>query len=99
MKFTLPVFYSVDQILGLIKRKIQSQNCKNIYKVGKVEVKLCYTIRSVPYLTHNIINKNFDRLTLLCKIIPQNSKIILALFQLNHINKYPPDYEDLITSL
>ena len=37
---------------------------------------------------HNIINKNFDRLTLPYKIILQNSKINPALFQLNYINKY-----------
>ena len=55
--------------------------------------------RSVPYLTHNVINKNFDRLALLYKIISQNSKTIPGLFQLNHINKILPDYEDLITSL
>ena len=55
---------------------------------GRSQVKLSYTIRSVPYLTHNIINKNFDRLALPYKIISQNSKIIPALFQLNNINKY-----------
>ena len=52
------------------------------------QVNLSYAICSVPYLTHNIINKNFDRLALLYKIISQNSKLIPALFQLNHINKY-----------
>ena len=60
---------------------------------------LCKTIRSDPYLKHNVINKNFDRLALLYKIISQNSKTIPGLFQLNHINKILPDYEDLITSL
>ena len=49
-------------------------------------LKLSYTIRFVPYLTQNTIIKNFDRLALLYKIISQ--KIIPALFQLNHINKY-----------
>ena len=44
---------------------------------------------------HNIINKNFDRLALLYKIL-QNSKIIPALSQHQQIL---PDYEDLITSL
>ena len=44
-------------------------------------------IRCIPYLTHNMINKSFDRLALLCKIISQNLKIIPSLFQLNHINK------------
>ena len=36
------------------------------------QVKLSYTIHSVLFLTHNIINKNFDRLALLYKIISQN---------------------------
>ena len=49
------------------------------------QVKLSYTIRSVPYLTHNR-NKNFGRLALLYKIISQNSKTIPALFQMNHVN-------------
>ena len=48
------------------------------------EVQLSYKIRSVPYLTHNVTNKNFDRLAMLYKNISQNSKII----QLNHISKY-----------
>ena len=52
------------------------------------KVKLSYTIRSIPYLRHNIINKIFDRLALLYKIISQNSKTISALFQPNHISKY-----------
>ena len=52
------------------------------------QVKLFYTIHSVPCLTDNIINKNFGRLALLYKILSQNSKIIPAFFQLNHINKY-----------
>ena len=34
------------------------------------------------------MNKNFDRLALLFKIISQNSKIVSTSFQLNHINKY-----------
>ena len=54
---------------------------------GPSQVKLSYTNRSVPYLTHNVINKNFDILTMLYKIMSQNSKIIPALFQLNH-SKY-----------
>ena len=53
-------------------------------------------IHSVPYLTHNVINKYFDhgvpscfdRLALLCKFIFHNSKAIPVLFQLNHISKY-----------
>ena len=49
----------------------------------------------MPYLTHNIINKNFDRLAMLFKIISQNSKIISALVQLNQ--QILPDYEDLTT--
>ena len=51
-------------------------------------VKLSDTIRSVPYLTHNVIYKNFDRLALLYKIILQNSKTIPVLLELNHFNKY-----------
>ena len=51
-------------------------------------MKLSDTIRFVPDLMHNIINKKFDILALLYKIMPQNSKIVPALFQLNHINKY-----------
>ena len=42
----------------------------------------------VPYLTYNIINKNFDRLSLLHEIVSWNSKTIPALLELNHINKY-----------
>ena len=52
-------------------------------------------IRSIPYLTHNIINKNLDRLALLYKIISQDSQIIPALFELNQ--QILPDYEDLTT--
>ena len=51
-------------------------------------MKLSDTIRFVPDLVHNIINKKFDILALLYKIMPQNSKIVPVLFQLNHINKY-----------
>ena len=47
------------------------------------------------YLTHNIINKIFDRLAMLFKIISQNSKIISALVQLNQ--QILPDYENLTT--
>ena len=49
----------------------------------------------MPYLTHNIINKIFDRLAMLFKIISQNSKIISALVQLNQ--QILPDYENLTT--
>ena len=48
-------------------------------------MKLSYTIRFAPYTTYNVINKNFDRLAVLYKIILQNSKLNPAL---NHINKY-----------
>ena len=53
----------------------------------KITLKYLKTARS-SYLMHNIINKNFDWLALLYKIISQNSKIIPALFQMNHINRY-----------
>ena len=41
-----------------------------------------------PYLTHDVTNKNLDKLVLLYKIISQNSKTVPALFQLNYMNKY-----------
>ena len=49
------------------------------------------------------MNKTFDRLALPNKInytaeVKNNSSFI-SIFQLNHINKILPDYEDLITSL
>ena len=52
-------------------------------------------IRSIPFLMHNIINKNFERLALLYEIISQNLKIIPALFQLNQ--QVLLDYDDLTT--
>ena len=52
--------------------------------------------RSVPYLTHNVINKNFDRLALLYKIISQNSKINSSLISTESHQQILLDYEDLI---
>ena len=45
-------------------------------------------IRSVPYLTQNVISKNFDRLGLLYKVILQNSKINPVLFHQLNNNEY-----------
>ena len=61
-------------------------------------VKLSYMIRSVPYLMHNIINKNFDRSALLYKVIAKfrnSSSFILT----ESYQQILSDYEDLITSL
>ena len=61
-------------------------------------VKLSYTIRSVPYLMHNVINKNFDRSALLYKVIAKfrnSSSFILT----ESYQQILSDYEDLITSL
>ena len=48
-----------------------------------------HTIRSVPNLTHNVINKNWQISTTIwtSKKIAEFQKIP-ALFQLHHINKY-----------
>ena len=45
------------------------------------------------------MNKNFGRLALLCKIIPQNSKKNFSFISTESHQQILPDYEDLITIL
>ena len=83
-----------------MQRKILTELPKHLRNtVGEV-IKLIYTIRYVPYLTHNTMNKSFDRSVLLNQIsyiaeFKNNSSFIST----ESHQQILPDYEDLITLL
>ena len=83
-----------------MQRKILTELPKHLRNtVGEV-IKLSYTIRYVPNLTYNRMNKNFYRIALPYKIsyiaeFKNNSSFIST----QSHQQILPDYEDLIASL
>ena len=83
-----------------MQRKILTELPNHLQNTVGAVIKLAYAIRSVPYLTHNTMNKNFDRLALLNKIsyvakLKNNTSFISS----ESHQQILPDYGDLITSV
>ena len=83
-----------------MQRKILTELPNHLQNTVGAVIKLAYAIRSVPYLTHNTMNKNFDRLVLVYKIsyiskLKNNSSFIST----ESHQQILPGYKDLLTSL